>query len=51
MRRALALARRLGLDAHPSPTTTSRYVGWRAWTEFLLREAYFLARCRLAGRC
>jgi hypothetical protein len=30
MRRALALARRLGLDAHPSPTTTSRYVGWRS---------------------
>ena len=51
MRRALALARRLGLDAHPSPTTTSRYVGWRSWTGFLLREGYFLARCRLAGRC
>jgi len=51
MRRALALARRLALDAHPSPTPTSRYVGWRPWTGFLLREGYFLARCRIAGRC
>jgi hypothetical protein len=26
-------------------------VGWRPWTGFLLREGYFLARCRIAGRC
>jgi len=43
MRRALTYATDLGLDAEPSPTTTSRYVSLRPRMEFLLREVYFLA--------
>ncbi|ARU05104.1 hypothetical protein CCO03_10750 [Comamonas serinivorans] len=43
MRRAVTLARRLGLDAHPAPTPHTRYVGlWRK-TQFLARETWFQA--------
>lgn len=51
MRRALAHARHIGLDAHPSPTPTTRYVSWRSQSEFLLRETYFLVLCRLVRAC
>jgi uncharacterized SAM-binding protein YcdF (DUF218 family) len=51
MRRALSIARRLGIDASPSPTTTSRYTGWTRWAEFVGAETWYLARCRLRGRC
>ena len=51
MRRAMAHAHTRGLDAHPSPTGTSRYTGWRSWSTFLVREAYFLTRCRIARSC
>ena len=51
MRRATGLARRIGLDAHPSPTETSRFVGWRSWTALLLSEGYHAALCRLRGEC
>jgi uncharacterized SAM-binding protein YcdF (DUF218 family) len=51
LRRAVALARKLGIDAHPAPTPTSRYTGWRSWSAFVAAEAYYLARCRLLGRC
>lgn len=51
MRRALAHARHLGLDAHPSPTPTTRYVGWESQGRFLMRETYFLILCRLARAC
>lgn len=44
MRRAVTMARDLGLDAHPSPTPTSRYTSWRTRLRFLLRETYFYAR-------
>jgi uncharacterized SAM-binding protein YcdF (DUF218 family) len=44
MRRAITLARDTGLDAHPSPTPTTRYVGLGARARFLLRETYFYAR-------
>ncbi len=43
-RRAVTIARDLGLDAHPSPTPTTRYVGVRAQGYFLVRETYFYAR-------
>lgn len=51
MRRAMAIAHRLDLAAEPSPTPTSRYVGWRAWSRFLAGEAYYLTRCRVTGYC
>lgn len=48
-RRAVTMGRDLGLDAHPSPTPTSRYVGVVARGRFLARETYFYARY-LLGR-
>lgn len=50
MRRALTMARDLGMDAHPSPTPTTRYVGFTARAQFLLREGFFYARYLLFGR-
>lgn len=41
MKRAVAMARDLGLDAHPSPTPTSRYISLRSQLRFLTRETYF----------
>jgi uncharacterized SAM-binding protein YcdF (DUF218 family) len=54
MKRAVTMARDLGMDAHPSPTPTSRYVTWRSKLGFLLREGYYyggylLARTFIAG--
>ncbi len=51
MRRAMAIAQRLGIEAQPSPTPSSRYVGWRAWGGFLVAEVYYLTRCRVSGHC
>lgn len=51
MRRAIALAHRLDVNAAPSPTPSTRYIGWRSWTGFLLSEAYYLTRCRLSRDC
>ncbi len=48
MRRALLMARHLGLDAHPSPTPTSRFRSRRSRATFLLRETWFLAGYRLS---
>lgn len=41
MRRAVIMARDLGLDAHPAPTPTSRYRSWRSKAPFVSREVYF----------
>jgi uncharacterized SAM-binding protein YcdF (DUF218 family) len=43
MRRAVTMARDLGLDAHPAPTPTSRYRSWRGRARFLGREVFFYA--------
>jgi uncharacterized SAM-binding protein YcdF (DUF218 family) len=51
MRRAAAIARRLGIEAASSPTPTSRYVGWKSWSGFLIGESYYLTRCRVTGHC
>lgn len=48
-RRAVTIARDLGLDAYPSPTPTSRYTSWGSRTRFLLREGYFYALYLIAG--
>src|SRR5512145_3448262 len=41
MKRAMMMAKDLGLNAYPSPTPTSRYRGLRTQLGFLLREVYF----------
>ena len=51
MRRSVAIARRLGIEAAPSPTPTTRYTGWRSRAWFLGGEAYYLVRCRASGHC
>ncbi|HEY0022900.1 MAG TPA: YdcF family protein [Longimicrobium sp.] len=53
MRRSIAMARDLGLDAHPAPTPTSRYRSWRTKAGFLGREVVFYSLYlvqRLPGR-
>jgi uncharacterized SAM-binding protein YcdF (DUF218 family) len=47
MRRAMTLAEDIGMEAEPSPTTTSRYRSFEARMRFLFREAYFLTLYRL----
>jgi uncharacterized SAM-binding protein YcdF (DUF218 family) len=49
MKRAVTIARDLGIDAYPSPTPTSRYVTWKSKSRFLLRETYSLAIYLLRG--
>jgi uncharacterized SAM-binding protein YcdF (DUF218 family) len=41
MRRAVTMARDLGIDAHPAPTPTSRYRSWQSKARFLGREVFF----------
>jgi uncharacterized SAM-binding protein YcdF (DUF218 family) len=41
MRRAMLIAQDLGMDAHPSPTPTSRYQSAWSQVEFLARETYY----------
>lgn len=43
MRRAITMATDLGIDAHPSPTPTTRYTSWRSKLTFLARETFFYA--------
>jgi uncharacterized SAM-binding protein YcdF (DUF218 family) len=53
MRRAVTMARDLGLDAHPAPTPMSRYRSWRTKAGFLGREVAFYSLYlvqRLPGR-
>jgi uncharacterized SAM-binding protein YcdF (DUF218 family) len=42
MKRAIFIAKDIGMQALPSPTPTSRYESWRTQFPFLLREIYFL---------
>jgi uncharacterized SAM-binding protein YcdF (DUF218 family) len=41
MKRAVLMARNLGLDAFPSPTPTTRYSSFESQLQFLSRETYF----------
>lgn len=41
MKRSVSMARNLGMDAHSSPTPTTRYQSLNSKLEFLLRETYF----------
>jgi uncharacterized SAM-binding protein YcdF (DUF218 family) len=49
MRRAMRMATDLGLDAHPSPTPTSRYRSLSTQIPMLLREVYFNAYYVVTG--
>ena len=50
MKRALTMAKDLGMAAQPSPTPTSRHRSLRSKAEFLLRELYFIHHYWIAGR-
>jgi uncharacterized SAM-binding protein YcdF (DUF218 family) len=41
MKRAIAMAHDVGLDAYPSPTTTTRYTGFRTQVGELARETFY----------
>lgn len=41
MKRAISMAHDVGLDAYPSPTTTTRYTGFRTQVEELTRETFY----------
>lgn len=41
LKRAVLMARNLGIDAYPSPTPTTRYRSFQSQMEFLGRETYF----------
>ncbi|BAY97814.1 hypothetical protein NIES37_17590 [Tolypothrix tenuis PCC 7101] len=41
MKRAVLMARHLGMDAYPSPTPTTRYRSFSSQMQFLIRETYF----------
>lgn len=41
MRRAIAMAQDVGLEAYPSPTTTTRYRGFRSQFSELTRETFY----------
>ena len=41
MKRAVLMARDLGIDAYPSPTPTTRYRSFKSQMSFLARETYF----------
>jgi uncharacterized SAM-binding protein YcdF (DUF218 family) len=41
MKRAVAMAKDVGLEAYPSPTPTTRYQGWRSQMESLVHETYY----------
>ena len=43
MKRSVTMARDMGLDAHPSPTPTSRYRSWWSKFAFLVRETGWYA--------
>jgi len=41
MKRAMTMARDVGLIAYPSPTPTTRYVGWKTQMSELARETFY----------
>ncbi|VVT14594.1 YdcF family protein [Erythrobacter sp. EC-HK427] len=49
LRRAMAMADALGIDAQPSATPATRYRSWRTKAPFLMREVYFLHHFWLFG--
>jgi len=41
MKRAVAMASDVGLEAYPSPTPTTRYRGWKSQMGSLVHETYY----------
>ena len=41
MKRAMTMARDVGLEAHPSPTPSTRYQGMRSQLKLLMHETYY----------
>ncbi|KAF3884712.1 MULTISPECIES: YdcF family protein [Nostocales] len=41
LKRAVLMAQDMGMEAHPSPTPTTRYRSFKSQFEFLMRETYF----------
>lgn len=41
MKRAVAMAGDIGMEAYPSPTPTTRYQGWRSQMGSLVHETYY----------
>lgn len=41
LKRAVLMAKNLGIDAYPAPTPTTRYRSLQSQMEFLMRETYF----------
>lgn len=41
MKRTMLMAEDYGLQAHPSPTPTTRYKSWKSKGSFLVREVYY----------
>ena len=50
MYRAMTIAHDLGLDAHPSPTPTTRYTSFGSQAGFLWRETWLLTWYLLVGK-
>jgi uncharacterized SAM-binding protein YcdF (DUF218 family) len=50
MRRAMAMATDLGLQAKPAPTLSSRFRSWPTWGRFLWRETWLYIDYRVFGR-
>jgi uncharacterized SAM-binding protein YcdF (DUF218 family) len=50
LKRATTMARRLGIDAHPSGTPSTRFESPKARLHFILRELYFYHEFLLLGR-
>jgi uncharacterized SAM-binding protein YcdF (DUF218 family) len=52
LKRAATIAARIGMNATPSATPTTRYISLFARVPFLLRETFFLTKYRLSwSRC
>lgn len=49
LRRAMAMAKGLGIDAKPASTPTSMYQSWGTKLELLWSEAYYLLQYWVAG--
>ncbi|PYS71881.1 MAG: protein sanA-like protein [Acidobacteria bacterium] len=49
MRRAMTMARDIGLDASPSPTPTTLYQGWQTQLRELSRETFYYLGYLIAG--
>jgi len=50
MRRAMEIAERVGIDAAPAPTRTTRYRSAETQMPFLARETWFMAQYLFLGR-